>query len=57
VGLAVIDPLPEAQCPMAPPVRHAFETLDREVKEAVSPALRTHRALMFERHLVLPVRS
>ena len=24
--------------------------------EAVSPALRAHRALMFERHLVLPVR-
>ena len=56
VALAVIDPLPEAQCPMLAPVRHAFETLDQEVKEAVSPALREHRALMFERHLVLPVR-
>ena len=42
---------------MPAPVRHAFETLDQEVKEAVSPALREHRALMFERHLVLPVRS
>jgi glutathione S-transferase len=56
VGLAVIEPLPEDQCPMPAPVRHSFETLDREVKEAVSPALREHRALMFERHLVLPVR-
>ena len=56
VALAVIDPLPEAQCPMPAPVRHAFDTLDREVKDAVSPALREHRALMFERHLALPVR-
>jgi glutathione S-transferase len=57
VGLAVVEPLPEVQCPMPASVRHAFATLDREVREAVSPALREHRALMFERHLVLPVRS
>jgi hypothetical protein len=57
VGLAVIEPLPQEQCPMPAPLRRAFETLDREVREAVSPALREHRALMFERHLVLPVRS
>ncbi len=56
VGLAVVDPLPEADCPMPAPIRHAFDTLDRDVKEAVTPALRAHRALMFERHLVLPVR-
>jgi hypothetical protein len=57
VGLAPILPLTEEQCPMAAPVRHAFETLDQEVKDAVSPALLEHRALMFSRHLVLPVRS
>ncbi len=56
VGLATIRPLPEADCPMPPPVRQAFETLDQEVKDAVSPALLDHRALMFSRHLVLPVR-
>jgi glutathione S-transferase len=57
VGLAPIDPMPEDACPMLPAVRHAFETLDADVRAAVSPALRAHRALMFERHLVLPVRS
>jgi hypothetical protein len=57
VTLGTIRPLPEAQCPMLPPIRHAFETLDQEVKEAVSPALLEHRAQMFTRHLVLPVRS
>jgi glutathione S-transferase len=57
VTLGTIRPLPEADCPMLAPLRHAFETLDQEVKEAVSPALLEHRALMFSRHLVLPVRS
>jgi glutathione S-transferase len=57
VALATIRPMPEAECPMLPPVRHAFETLDQEVQEAVSPALLEHRAQMFSRHLVVPVRS
>jgi glutathione S-transferase len=57
VTLGTIWPLPEEQCPMLPPIRHAFETLDQAVKEAVSPALLEHRARMFSRHLVLPVRS
>ncbi|HVV50866.1 MAG TPA: hypothetical protein VHO06_14465 [Polyangia bacterium] len=57
VALAVVAPLPDADCPMLPPVRHAFVTLDPAVKAAVSPALLAHRALMFARHLVLPVRS
>jgi glutathione S-transferase len=56
VGVAPILPLPEADCPMPAPVRRAFETLDRDVKDAVSPALLEHRALMFAKHLVLPVR-
>jgi glutathione S-transferase len=56
VALGTIWPLPEADCPMPAPVRRAFETLDEEVKGAVSPALLEHRAQMFSRHLVLPVR-
>jgi glutathione S-transferase len=54
--LAPIVPMPEAECPMPPPVRRAFETLDEEVRDAVSDALLAHRALMFARHLVVPVR-
>jgi glutathione S-transferase len=57
VGLAPIVPMPEEQCPMPAPVRRAFETLDEDVRAAVSSALLAHRALMFERHLPLPVRS
>ena len=57
VALATIAPMPEAECPMPPPVRRAFETLDDEVRAAVSGAMLAHRARMFARHLVLPVRS
>ena len=56
-GLAVIAPMSEADCPMLLPVRRAIETLDEDVREAVPETLLAHRALMFERHLVLPVRS
>ncbi len=56
VVLAVVAPLPDTECPMPPPVRHAFETLDPSVRQAVPSALVQHRALMFERHLVRPVR-
>jgi hypothetical protein len=56
VTLAPILPMPEAECPMPPPVRHAFETVDEDVRAAVTPALLEHRALMYARHLVLPVR-
>jgi hypothetical protein len=55
-ALAPLLPMPESECPMPPPVRHAFETIDRDVRDAVSPALIEHRAMMFARHLVLPVR-
>jgi glutathione S-transferase len=57
VGLAVLAPLPDAECPMPPPVRRAFETLDEDVRAGVTGALLAHRALVYARHLVLPVRS
>jgi glutathione S-transferase len=56
VALATIQPLPEAECPTPAPVRQAFETLDEEVRAAVSPALLEHRAQMFSGHLAVPVR-
>jgi glutathione S-transferase len=56
VGLGTVVPQPHELCPMLAPVRHAFETLDADVRAAASPALVAHRDLMFARHLVLPVR-
>jgi glutathione S-transferase len=57
VTLAVLAPMPDAECPMPAVVRRAFDTLDDEVRAAASSALRAHRAMMYARHLVLPVRS
>jgi glutathione S-transferase len=56
MGLAVVAPLPEAECPMPAPVRRAVETLDDEVRAAATSGLLAHRAMMFARHLVVPVR-
>jgi hypothetical protein len=56
VSLAPIVPMSEADCPTPAPVRRAFETMDDDVRAGVSGALLEHRALMFARHLVLPVR-
>jgi glutathione S-transferase len=55
-GLAPLAPMPHELCPMSLPVRHAFETLDPAVRAAVPPSLVRHRDLMYQRHLVLPIR-
>jgi glutathione S-transferase len=55
VSLAVIAPMPDEQCPLPPGLRRAFETLDPAVRAAVPAPLLEHRALMFQRHLTLPV--
>jgi glutathione S-transferase len=56
VGIGVIAPLTEAECPTPAPVRRAIETLDEEVRAGVTGALLAHRARVYARHLVLPVR-
>lgn len=49
----ILDPLPEAQCSILPPIRHAFESMRGEL--AVPPALLAHRDRMFATHLELPI--
>ena len=55
-GLGLILPLPHDVCPMLAPVRHAFETLDPAVRAAVPDGIIRHRDLMYQRHMVLPIR-
>jgi glutathione S-transferase len=55
-GLAPLVPMPHELSPMLAPVRHAFETLDQEVRAAVPKSVVAHRDLMYQRHLPLPVR-
>ena len=42
--------------PMPEPVRHAFEVLDKAVRDAVPTSLLRHRDRKYERHLPLPIR-
>lgn len=56
VAVGVIAPLPEELCPMLAPVRHAFETLDPDVRNALPASLIVHRDKMYTRHLPVPVK-
>src|SRR5690348_2320070 len=53
--MALLKPLPEAQCPMEPWARAAFEYLDDETRAAVDPVLLEHRDMMYARHLETPL--
>lgn len=52
---AMFAPLPEEQCDMNPHSRAAFNTLDAQTKDAVDPILLSHRDMMYETHLELPL--
>jgi glutathione S-transferase len=53
--MAMFKPLPEADCPMNPGIRAAFEWLDAETAAAIDPILFEHRDMMYARHLALPL--
>lgn len=52
---ALIEPLPEAQCPMATSYRPAYINKDPAVAAAVTPGLTEHRDFIYAEHLVLPI--
>lgn len=53
--MALLAPLPQAQCAMDPATRAAFETLDDSTRAALAPALLAHRDMMYAQHLALPL--
>ena len=53
--MALLKPLPEAQCEMHPGARAAFEWLDEPTRAALDPILLEHRDMMYTRHLALPL--
>lgn len=53
--LGLIEPLPEAQCPMASFFRPLYTNHHPVVRAALSPRLITHRAFIYENFLELPV--
>ncbi|MDE2136206.1 MAG: hypothetical protein KGJ68_02110 [Gammaproteobacteria bacterium] len=53
--MALFRPLPQAQCPMDPGTRAAFETRDAQTEAALDPLLLEHRDMMYAEHLELPL--
>lgn len=53
--LALLAPLPEAQCSMKPTTRAAFSTLDDATKAALDPIILAHRDYIYKEHLELPL--
>jgi len=53
--MAMFQPLPEEHCKMEPTTRAAFETLDDATRAALDPILLEHRAMMYDKHLELPL--
>lgn len=53
--LDTLSPLPEADCPMHPRLRQAFESQRDEVQGVLPQALIAHRDMMHQRHIPLPL--
>jgi glutathione S-transferase len=54
-ALAIVRPLPEDVCAMDPATRAAFEFADPATDAALHDVLLEHRAMVYERHLELPL--
>jgi len=52
---ALINPLPDDLCPMAPGFRKMYTNQDPEIAAAASPALYEHRDFIYHEYLELPV--
>jgi glutathione S-transferase len=51
----MLEPLPEAKCPMPPGQREMYTARDPVLRAALDPILLAHRDLIYDRHLELPV--
>jgi glutathione S-transferase len=54
-AMALFGPLPEEAGAMSPQSRAAFETIDAQTTAALDPILFEHRAMMYAKHLELPL--
>ena len=52
---ALVQPLPEAQCPMSGPMRASYESRHPALREALDPIVLEHRNFVYEGWLELPV--
>ncbi len=54
-ALNCLVPLPEADCPLAPPLRATFSWMGRALGSALTPALLAHRERVVSAHFDLPI--
>jgi glutathione S-transferase len=52
---AMVEPLPQEQCPMQDFMRAGYTLSDPAVRKACDPALLAHRDMVYERHMELPL--
>jgi glutathione S-transferase len=52
---ALVEPLPQEQCPMAAPMRAAYTLRDPAARSAADPGLLEHRDFVYREHLALPL--
>lgn len=55
VAMNALVPLPDAVCPLSPPMRAAFEWMGRNLEGAIPQALLAHRDDVVSRHFQLPI--
>jgi len=51
----LIEPLPDASCPMSPEMRAVYANITPEIAAAADPALIGHRDMVWQRHIGLPM--
>jgi len=54
-AMNALVPLPDADCPMAAPQRAAFTWMGNALGDAITPALRAHRARAVSAFFELPI--
>lgn len=52
---AMVEPLPDAQCPMGQPMRAGYTLRDATARAAADPILLEHRDFIYDAHLELPL--
>jgi glutathione S-transferase len=54
-AMAMFDPLAPEHCAMDEAMRVAFSSRDAQIEASLAPLLLEHRAMMYSRHLPLPL--
>jgi glutathione S-transferase len=54
-ALHLLSPMPDAQCPLHPPVRAMLECMKAMLQGVLPESMLEHRDMVYARHLALPI--